>query len=374
MVSMSVTPEQVTAALTKVLDPEIRLPITELGMVREVQVDGGQVTVMIDLTVPGCPMKDTIRGDVINAVAALDGVEEVVVELGVMTDEQREQLKHKLQGQAPDIPFARPDSRTHVYAVTSGKGGVGKSTVTANLAIALAKKGFNVGVVDADVYGFSIPQMLGVDQAPTQVSNMIMPPVVHGVKVISMGMFVPPGQPVVWRGPILHRAVQQFLSEVFWGDLDVLLLDLPPGTGDIALSVSQLVPTSQILLITTPQSVAAEVAERAGQMAVLTQQRIVGVVENMSWLELPDGNRVEVFGAGGGAQVADRLSEATGAPVQLLGQIPLDVAVREGSDTGAPVVLNAPESSGARALMAIAETLVPRRGDLAGMHLGVTPV
>jgi len=206
------------------------------------------------------------------------------------------------------------------------------------------------------------------------VSNMIVPPVAHGVKVISMGMFVPPGQPVVWRGPILHRAVQQFLSEVFWGDLDVLLLDLPPGTGDIALSVSQLVPTSQILLVTTPQSVAAEVAERAGQMAVLTQQRIVGVVENMSWLELPDGGRVEVFGAGGGAQVADRLSEATGQQVPLLGQIPLDVAVREGSDTGSPVVLNTPESSGARALAAVAEALVPRRGDLTGMNLGVTPV
>jgi ATP-binding protein involved in chromosome partitioning len=230
-----------------------------------------------------------------------------------------------------------------------------------------------VGVVDADVYGFSVPRMLGVEQRPTQVDDMILPPQSLGVKVISIGMFVPGNQPVVWRGPMLHRALQQFLSDVFWGDLDVLLLDLPPGTGDIAISVAQLIPNAEILVVTTPQRAAAEVAERAGAIALQTHQQVVGVIENMSWLEQPDGSRVELFGAGGGQAVADSLTRSVGASVPLLGQVPLDVALREGGDSGAPVVLSAPDSAAAVALRGVARTLSRRARGLAGRSLGLTP-
>jgi ATP-binding protein involved in chromosome partitioning len=370
------TKDQVLAALARVNDPEIRKPITDLGMVRDVTVaDDGLVTVGIFLTVSGCPMKTTITTEVSAAVRAIEGVRDVVVDLDVMSDEQRRTLRENLRGgqSEREVPFAKPGSLTRVYAVASGKGGVGKSSVTVNLAAALAQQGLRVGVVDADVYGFSVPRMLGVEQRPTQVDDMILPPVSHDVKVISIGMFVPGNQPVVWRGPMLHRALQQFLSDVFWGDLDVLLLDLPPGTGDIAISTAQLLPSAEILVVTTPQRAAAEVAERAGAISLQTHQQIVGVIENMSWLEQPDGSRVDLFGSGGGQAVADSLSRSVGAPVPLLGQVPIDVGLREGGDCGVPVVLAQPESPAAVALRGVARTLASRSRGLAGRSLGLTP-
>jgi ATP-binding protein involved in chromosome partitioning len=293
----------VRAALATVDDPEIRKPITELNMVESVALGAdGRVAVRVLLTVAGCPMKTELTNRVTAAVSQLDGVTGVDVDLGVMSDAQRSELQQHLRGDAPanEIPFAQPGSRTRVYAVASGKGGVGKSSVTVNLAVALARRGLSVGVLDADIYGFSVPRMLGVTGKPTQVEQMIMPPVAHDVKVISIGMFTPGNTAVVWRGPMLHRALQQFLADVFWGELDVLLMDLPPGTGDIAISVAQLVPSAELLVVTTPQLAAREVAERAGSIALQTHQQIVGVVENMSWLSMPDGSRMELFGAGGG--------------------------------------------------------------------------
>ncbi|MGK5445728.1 P-loop NTPase, partial [Micromonospora sp. URMC 105] len=302
---VSTISDAIQAALATVNDPEIRRPITDLGMVNSAVVgDDGVVRVELLLTVAGCPLKDKLRSDITAAVGAVPGVTGVEIEFGVMSPEQRQQLQTKLRGGAdsnePVIPFAQPGSRTRVYAVASGKGGVGKSSVTVNLAAALAARGLSVGVVDADIYGHSVPRMLGADGRPTRVEDMIMPPQAHGVKVISIGMFTPGNAAVVWRGPMLHRALQQFLGDVYWGDLDVLLLDLPPGTGDIAISVAQLLPNAEILVVTTPQAAAAEVAERAGAIALQTHQRVVGVIENMAWLELPDGSRMEVFGAGGG--------------------------------------------------------------------------
>ncbi len=364
------------AALSKVIDPEIRKPVTELGMVESVAVDdSGRASVTILLTISGCPLKDTLTKDTTAALLGVDGVTSVDVTLGVMSDEQRTTLRTTLRGDNPEreIPFAKPKSLTRVYCVASGKGGVGKSSVTVNLAAAMAKDGVRVGVVDADVYGFSVPRMLGVERHPTQVDDMILPPLAHGVKVISIGMFVPGNQPVVWRGPMLHRALQQFLGDVFWGDLDVLLLDLPPGTGDIAISVAQLIPNAEILVVTTPQKAASEVAERAGSIAMQTHQQIAGVIENMSWLELPDGTRHEIFGAGGGQIVADSLTRAVGAPVPLLGQIPMDTQLREGADVGMPVVLGDPESPAALVLRDIARGLSSRARGLAGRSLGLTP-
>ncbi len=370
------TVEAVRVALSGVQDPEIRRPITELDMVKSVEVDdAGGVDVAIFLTVAGCPMKDRLRSDITSAVTALGDVSEVRVELDVMDAEQREALKTKLRGGQVEreVPFAKPGSLTRVYAVASGKGGVGKSTVTVNLAAAMAADGLRVGVLDADVYGFSVPRMLGVHQAPTRVDDMILPPVSHDVKVISIGMFVPGNQPVVWRGPMLHRALQQFLTDVFWGDLDVLLLDLPPGTGDIAISVAQLLPSAEILVVTTPQQAAAEVAERAGAIALQTHQQIVGVIENMSWLEMPDGSRNELFGSGGGQRVAESLTRSVGSQVPLLGQVPIDVLTREGGDGGTPVVLSEPDSAGAVALRGVARQLGSRARGLAGRSLGLTP-
>jgi ATP-binding protein involved in chromosome partitioning len=367
--------DAVRAALATVNDPEIRRPVTELDMVKAVQADGGIVRVDLYLTVAGCPMKDRLTTDVKAAVGAVAGVDAVSVVLDVMSDEQRTTLREKLRGgQANrEVPFARPGSLTRVYAVASGKGGVGKSSVTVNLAAAMAAEGLAVGVLDADVYGFSVPRMLGVTGTPTRVDDMILPPVAHDVKVISIGMFVPGNQPVVWRGPMLHRALEQFLTDVFWGDLDVLLLDLPPGTGDIAISTAQLLPGAEILVVTTPQTAAAEVAERAGSIALQTKQHIVGVVENMSWLDTPTG-RMELFGSGGGTLVAESLSRSVGAPVPLLGQLPLDVRLREGGDTGTPVVLSDPDSPAAVALRGIARQLGRRARGLAGRSLGLTPV
>ncbi|ETT26456.1 Mrp protein homolog [Rhodococcus aetherivorans] len=371
---MAVSESDVRSALARVQDPEIRKPITELGMVKSIEIGGdGSVDVGIYLTTAGCPLRTEITDRVTKAVADVAGVSAVRVELGVMTDEQRTELRKSLRGDStePVIPFAQPGSLTRVYAVASGKGGVGKSSVTVNLAAAMAARGLSVGVLDADIYGHSIPRMLGTDAKPTQVERMIMPPVAHDVKMISIAQFTQGNTPVVWRGPMLHRALQQFLADVFWGDLDVLLLDLPPGTGDVAISVAQLIPGAEILVVTTPQQAAAEVAERAGSIALQTRQRIVGVVENMSWLELPDGTRMDVFGTGGGQAVSERLTRAVGATVPLLGQIPLDPAVREAGDAGTPIVLSAPESPAGTALREIAEKLAVRRRGLAGMSLGI---
>jgi len=376
MGSTTTVEEAVHTALAGVDDPEIHKPITELGMVKGVTVDAdGIAFVGVYLTVAGCPMRETITSRVTAAVEQVPGVRGVRVELDVMSDEQRTALRRNLRGDAaePVIPFAQPGSLTRVYCVASGKGGVGKSSVTVNLAAAMAARGLSVGVVDADIYGHSVPRMLGTTDRPTKVENMIMPPQAHGVKVISIGMFTPGNDAVVWRGPMLHRALQQFLADVYWGDLDVLLLDLPPGTGDIAISTAQLVPNAELLVVTTPQTAAAEVAERAGSIALQTRQRIAGVVENMSWMELPDGTRMEVFGSGGGQAVADSLSTALGAPVPLLGQVPLETRLRECGDGGTPIVLAEPESPAATTLRRIADRLVVRARGLSGRSLNITP-
>ncbi|HLU73749.1 MAG TPA: Mrp/NBP35 family ATP-binding protein [Nonomuraea sp.] len=376
---MAPTQEQVTAALATVIDPEIRRPITDLGMVKGVDIAAdGTVRVGVYLTVAGCPMKDTIRRDVVNAVAKVDGVRSVELELDVMSQEQRKELQTKLRGDRgpeKEIPFNKPGSLTRVFAVASGKGGVGKSSVTVNLAAAMSASGMKVGIVDADIYGHSVPRMLGAAERPTKVEDMIMPPVAHDIKVISVGMFKPEGNtPVVWRGPMLDRALHQFLSDVYWGDLDVLLLDLPPGTGDIAISVAQRLPGAEILVVTTPQMAAAEVAERAGSIAAQTHQQIAGVIENMSWLPCPHcDERVTVFGEGGGQTVADALTRILGARVPLLGQVPIDLRLREGGDEGKPLVLTDPDSPAAAELSSIAEKLSKRSASLKGMQLGLTP-
>ncbi|MBA3250605.1 MAG: Mrp/NBP35 family ATP-binding protein [Geodermatophilaceae bacterium] len=365
------------AALATVHDPEIRRPITDIGMLGEVVVArDGRVDVEVFLTVAGCPMKETLTRDVTAAVQRVPGVSGVDVRLGVMTPEQRAQLQTMLRGGAaePVIPFAQPGSLTRVYAVASGKGGVGKSSITVNLAASLSARGLSVGVLDADIYGFSIPRMLGVTGRPTQVEKMIMPPRAHGIAVISIGMFIAGNTPVVWRGPMLHRALQQFLADVYWGDLDVLLMDLPPGTGDIAISLAQLVPTAEILVVTTPQQAAAEVAERAGAIASQTHQHVVGVIENMSWLELPDGSRMDIFGTGGGQVVAQALTRTLGVPVPLLGQVPLDPRLRVSGDDGTPFVLTEPNAAAAVALRSVADTLAARERGLAGRSLRLTPV
>jgi ATP-binding protein involved in chromosome partitioning len=367
----------VHAALATVNDPEIRRPITELGMLEGVESQpDGSVQVAVLLTVAGCPMKEQLTREVTAAVSSVPDVTSVQVTLGVMSAAQRGELQQLLRGDAPanEIPFAQPGSRTRVYAVASGKGGVGKSSVTVNLAAALAARGLSVGVLDADIYGFSVPRMLGVTGKPTQVEQMIMPPVAHGVKVISIGMFTPGNTAVVWRGPRLHRAPPQVLAAGFWGELDVLLMDLPPGTGDIAISVAQLVPSAELLVVTTPQLAAREVAERAGSIALQTHQQIVGVVENMSWLELPDGSRMELFGSGGGQAVADSLAVTTGTTVPLLGQIPIDQRVREGGDGGTPFVLSDPSSAASMALLGVADALAARQHSLVGRSLGLSPV
>ncbi|MGO3795681.1 MAG: Mrp/NBP35 family ATP-binding protein [Pauljensenia sp.] len=372
---MSVTEAEVTAALEAVMDPEIRRPITDLDMVDSVAVDGDRVAVTILLTTAGCPLHATITKDVKEAVGKLDGVAAVDVSMGVMDDDQKKALREKLNGGRAEreIPFAQPGSLTRVIAVTSGKGGVGKSSMTANLAAAMAEQGLKVGVMDADIYGFSVPRMLGVEHEPQVIDGMIIPPVgVAGIKVMSIGMFVPDGQAVVWRGPMLHRALQQFLGDVFWGDLDVLLIDMPPGTGDVAISVAQLLPNSEILVVTTPQVAAAEVAERAGSIAGQTRQRVIGVVENMSYLVQPDGSHLEVFGSGGGASVASRLTAQLGYDISLLGQVPLDIALREGGDTGRPVALG--EGAAADVVRDLAATLGQHARGLAGRPLGVSPV
>jgi ATP-binding protein involved in chromosome partitioning len=380
------TPEQiepdVRAALATVNDPEIKRPITELGMVDSVGVDlDGTVHVRVLLTVAGCPLKDTINRDVTAAVSRVDGVTSVDLELGVMTAEQRSGLQQELRGgQAQrEIPFSQPGSLTKVYAVASGKGGVGKSSVTVNLGLSMAGQGLKVGIVDADIYGHSVPAMLGVaDSRPTQVEDLIMPvPTPSGVSVISIGMLKPRrDQVVAWRGPMLDRALVQMLADVYWGDLDVLLLDLPPGTGDIAISLGQHLPGAEVLVVTTPQEAAAEVAERAGTMASMMHQRVVGVIENMSYLACPHcgpEHQIELFGTGGGDRVAATLSSRFGYDVPVLGRIPLDSSVREGGDAGKPIVDSDPTAPAAVELAGVAERLAGRGRGLAGMQLGLTP-
>jgi ATP-binding protein involved in chromosome partitioning len=377
--------EQVQAALATVNDPEIKRPITDLGMVDSVEIDDtGKVSLKVLLTVAGCPLKDTINRDVTAAVSGVAGVTGVDLELGVMTTEQRAGLHEVLTGgqAAREIPFAKPDSLTKVYAIASGKGGVGKSSVTVNLALSLAAQGLKVGIVDADIYGHSVPAMLGIaDTRPTQVDDLIMPvPTASGVSVISIGMLKPRrDQVVAWRGPMLDRALVQMLADVYWGDLDALLLDLPPGTGDIAISLGQHLPNAEVIVVTTPQEAAAEVAERAGTMASMMHQRVVGVVENMSFLPCPHcaeagtEHRLEIFGSGGGARVAATLSARFGYDVPVLGEVPIDLALRAGGDSGKPVVEADPTCPSAVALTAIAQTLAGRGRGLAGMQLGLTP-
>jgi ATP-binding protein involved in chromosome partitioning len=372
------TTEQVNEALSRVMDPEIGRPITELDMVKSVTIGtGGVVEVGIYLTVAGCPMRGAITSRVTEAVAVLSGVTGVRVDLDVMSEEQRAALQTRLRGgrTEPVIPFAQPSSLTTVYAVASGKGGVGKSSVTVNLAAAMAASGLRVGVIDADIYGHSMPRMLGITGRHQKVADMIMPLAGHDVKVASIGSIKPDGNPpIVWRGPMLHRALQQFLADFYWGDLDYLLLDLPPGTGDVAISVAQLLPNAEILVVTTPQLAAAEVAERAGSVAEQTRQRIAGVIENMSYLACPHcGERMDIFGSGGGEAVSSKLTKLTGATVPLLGQIPLDTRLREGGDNGTPLVLSDPSSPAALELSKIATGLATRGRGLAGRMLTLTP-
>ncbi|MFY9331327.1 MAG: Mrp/NBP35 family ATP-binding protein [Candidatus Nanopelagicales bacterium] len=374
----TINPDDVNAALAKVEDPEIHRPITDLGMVKSVEIDGGRVRVAIFLTVSGCPMKDTITQRVTLAVGSVRGVSDVEVELDVMNDEQRKNLKSTLQGgrEAKEIVFSQPGNRTHVYAITSGKGGVGKSSVTVNLAVAMAARGQSVGIVDADIYGHSIPGLMGITSAPTVVEGMIMPSEAHGVRAISMLPFKPGGstQPVAFRGPMLHRALEQFLSDVWWGDLDVLLLDLPPGTGDIAISSAQLLPSASLVVVTTPQSAAADVAVRSGMLAEQTHQKVAGVIENMSGFPCPHcGEPIDLFGVGGGARVAEQLSAGLGSPVPLLGRVPFDPRLREGGDRGEPLVLADPSAPAAASLIDLADQLSNKPRGLVGQALGLTP-
>jgi ATP-binding protein involved in chromosome partitioning len=348
--------DQAILALSKVIDPELRKPITELGMVGE--ITGSSIA--IKLTVPTCPSAKSIRAEAQEAVESLG----LTAELTVMTQEERDALKVQLRaGKAPRTNPFNEDSLTKVFLVGSGKGGVGKSTLTANLAVSLADQGFSVGLIDADIFGYSIPGQLGITDKPTQLDEMILPPVAYGVKVISIGMFVDGSQAVAWRGPMLHRTIEQFLKDVFWGQLDFLLIDMPPGTGDVAISLGQALPTAKSLVITTPQEAAAEVALRSGALGIQTGQAVFGVIENMSWLEQNDGSRLELFGSGGGQAVATHL-ETT-----LLGQIPMSVALRIGSDTGKPAVLEHPADPAAIEIAKLAKKISEAKLNLKGKRL-----
>ncbi|MFB4352993.1 Mrp/NBP35 family ATP-binding protein [Microbacterium sp. LS_15] len=366
--------DAVRAAVSAVTDPELRRPIGDLDMVRDIAVEGTRAQVGIVLTIVGCPAAARIEADVRAAAVSVAGVDEVDVEVGVMTPAERKALTEKLRDGRPprQMPFG-PDSLTRVILVSSGKGGVGKSSVTANLAVALADQGLAVGLVDADVHGFSIPGLLGIPAGtqPTRIDDLMLPPVAYGVKTISIGMFLRDGEAVVaWRGPMLHRTVQQFLTDVFFGDLDVLLIDMPPGTGDIAISIGQLLPHAEVLVVTTPQTAAADVAIRSGLVARQTGQRVIGVVENMGPLTLPDGSVMDLFGSGGGAAVAAALS--ADAPVPLLASIPLSPALRAGGDAGAPIVLTDGTDAAAVAIRDLARTLARQGRGLSGRSLPMT--
>jgi ATP-binding protein involved in chromosome partitioning len=376
------TEADVIEALRPVEDPELHRSIVDLGMVRGVAIDGEVVAVQIALTVAGCPLRNEIQNRVGSAVDALEGVSRTDLDFTVMTDEERARVRELVHGDPAStagsqqahghaegraIPFADPASTTRVLLVASGKGGVGKSSLTANLGIALANRGHKVAVVDADVWGFSIPRMLGVDRPPVVIDQMLVPPEVHGVRCISMGFFVEEEQPVIWRGPMLHKALEQFLTDVYWDDPDFLLVDLPPGTGDIALSLSQFLPRAEVYVVTTPQPAAQRVAQRVAFMADKVNLQVRGVIENMSWFTGDDGTRYELFGAGGGAELAERLE------VPLLGLVPLVQALREGADAGRPIVALEPDSEASRAIAAIAERvdveLAPTRRYNPGLKL-----
>ncbi|MDR1387028.1 MAG: Mrp/NBP35 family ATP-binding protein [Propionibacteriaceae bacterium] len=377
----------VRAQLHRVEDPELRRPITDLGMVDDVTIDDqDRVKVRLLLTTGGCPLRDRLTEDVRQVVLAVPGVEAVEVEVGVMSPEQLQALRQSLTAGADqrDIPFTRPDNLTRVIAVASGKGGVGKSSITANLACALAGLGLKVGLIDADVYGHSIPDLMGIEPGlgPTQVEglDMILPVTVAGVDVISIGLMKPErDQVVAWRGPVVDRSIAQFLTDVYWGDLDFLLIDLPPGTGDVAIGLGQKLPNAEVLVVTTPQAAATEVAERAGTMAGILRQRVIGVIENMSHLELTcphcgRSHRVELFGSGGGQQVSEHLTRRLGYDVPLVAQIPLQEVWRTASDQGTPLVGSDPEQPAAAALISLAQLLAGQRRGLAGFKLGLSPV
>ncbi len=369
----------VTAAVGEVRDPELRLSLAELGMIGPVSVENAHATVQVRLTIAGCPAALSIERDVAAASRGVAGVSDVTVDVQVMTAEERATLLARLKPGGPRVNPFGPGTLTRVIAVTSGKGGVGKSTLTANLAIALAQQGLSVGILDADVYGFSIPGLMGlapggVAVKPTRLDDTIVPPIAHEVKVISIGMFVEDTSvAVAWRGPMLHRTITQFLTDVYFGDLDVLLLDLPPGTGDVAISVGQLLPNAEVLVITTPQPAASDVAVRAGVVARQTGQRILGVVENMAGLVLPDGTTLDIFGSGGGAQVATALSAGQESAVEVLAQIPLSVALRAGGDAGDPVVMTSPTDPASVAIAALARTIMTSGPSLVGKPLGLRP-
>ncbi len=361
----------VMAALAGVDDPEIGRPVTELNMVDTIGIDArGHVTVRILLTVAGCPLRAKISGDIRAAVTGVPGVAGVDIDFGVMSEEQRRDLRIQLRGPENTSALAQPDSPTRVYCVVSGKGGVGKSSVTVNLAVALARRGLRVGIMDADVHGHSVPAMLGITATPTLVERMMMPPSAFGVRVMSIGMFVDGNAPVVWRGPMLHRALQQFVNDVYWGELDILLIDMPPGTGDIAISLAQLLPAAQLLVVTTPQRTAARIAERAGAVAAQTGQRVAGIIENMSWYDSPDGTRQTLFGAGGATAVSRALSGLLDTYCPVIGRIPFDPAVCAAGDQGTPFVDTDPHSAPARAIGEIAATLAP----IVRRPLPVTPL
>jgi ATP-binding protein involved in chromosome partitioning len=362
-------------ALSKVNDPELHRSITELGMVQSISQAGDRVDLTILLTISGCPMRDRLKNDIERAVVALPDVASVQIEFGVMNEEQRANIKKLLRnGREAFISFAQADSLTRVIGVASGKGGVGKSSLTTNLAVAAAQKGLRVGILDADVYGHSIPRLMGlIGQRPTAIDQMFIPLEAYGVKVVSMEMFKPErSDAIAYRGPLLHRVLEQLLSDAYWGDLDILFIDLPPGTGDLAISLGQLIPTSEILVITTPQVAAAEVAERAGRIAHQIHQRVIGVIENMSAISCPQcGEEMALFGEGGGEETSKRLTTLVGADVPLMGKVPFNVDLREGGDQGAPVVVSAPESASAQAISAIVDKLVIRQGSLLGVRLGL---
>ncbi|MEX0991671.1 MAG: Mrp/NBP35 family ATP-binding protein [Actinomycetota bacterium] len=332
------TEDQVRAALRQVLDPEIGKPIEDIGMLSSIRIDGGTVHVHVLLTIEGCPLRDRITDDVTNAVQPLEGVDRVEVELTPMSEDERGKLAADLRGGQRENPTFFTEGDTAIVAVASGKGGVGKSSVTVNIAAALAAEGHRVGILDADVWGFSVPRMMGIQGAkPVGFNQMIMPVEAHDVKVISMGFFVPEETPVIWRGPMLHKAIEQFLSDVYWGELDILLCDLPPGTGDVSISLASFLPGAHMLVVTTPQEAARKVAERAGRMAEQTKLHAVGVIENMSYFACPHcDERTAIFGEGGGREAAATLG------VPLMGQIPLMPALREGGDEGTPLVVSDP--------------------------------
>ena len=347
------TTDQIIEALRPVEDPELHRSIVDLGMVRDVEMKGGVVSLTVVLTIAGCPLRNEIQNRVGTALRALDGVKDVALNFGVMNDEERAKVREMLHGNpgatagsqpaqghasGREISFAQPGSKTRPILVSSGKGGVGKSSVTTNLAVALAAQGYKVGIVDADIYGYSIPRMLGTDRDPVVIDNKLLPPEKWGVRCISIGYFVPEGQAVVWRGPMLHKALEQFLTDVFWDEPDFLLIDMPPGTGDIALSLSQYLPRAEVIVVTTPQEAAQKVAKLSAAMATKVNLPVRGIIENMSWFTGDDGVRYELFGSGGGQSLADELN------VPLLAQIPLMTALREGGDDGRPITAVAPDS------------------------------